>query len=102
MPADWPRSLKKTKMTQQAKLARLRNVQYIAADKGQLISKCLFWSLQFSPKTNENNSSLGSIVLKSNCFRSFGGRIEDTKKDISKLTELYLQQYIARCAAWQA
>ena len=80
MPLAWPRSLKKTKMTQQAGLARLRNVQYIAAGKAQLILKCLFWCFQFSPKTNENNSTLGTFVLKSNFFCSYLGRIEDSKK----------------------
>ena len=30
--------------------------------------------------------------LKFTCFRSFLGKIEDTKRDISKLTDLYLQQ----------
>ena len=65
MPAAWPRSLKKTKMTQQARLARLRNAQYIAADKVQLILKCLFWCLQFSPQTNENNSTLHTRAVVS-------------------------------------
>ena len=50
MPADWPRSLKKTKMTQQARLARLRNVQYIATGKGQLIWKGLFGVFNSSKK----------------------------------------------------
>ena len=34
-----------------------------ALTKGQLISKCLFWCLQFLPKTNENNSTWGIIVI---------------------------------------
>ena len=82
MPADWPRSLKKTKMTQQARLARLRNAQYIAADKVQLILKCLFWCLQFSPKTNENNSTLHTIVVKLNFFVHFGGELKIPKRHI--------------------
>jgi hypothetical protein len=46
--------------------------------KGQLISKYLFLYLQFSQKTNNNNSTWGIIVWKSNFFRTFFGRIEDT------------------------
>ena len=55
--------------------------------KGQLISKCLFGYLQFFQK-NKWKLLLWSY-LKLNCFRSFSGRIEDTKEDISKLTDLY-------------
>ena len=46
--------------------------------KGQLISKCFFVS-SILPKTNKNNSTLGTIVVKSNFLFCFG-RIEDTKK----------------------
>ena len=55
------------------------------SDKGQLISKCLFGVFNFFQKSNENKSTSGIIVVKSNCFPSFFGRIED----ISKLTDLY-------------
>ena len=41
-----------------------------------------------SKKTNEINSTLGTIVVKSNFLVRFFGKIEDTKKDISKLTDL--------------
>ena len=51
--------------------------------KGQLISKCLFGIFNSPKKTNEL-----LWYLKSNCFRSFFGRIEDTKKTFSKLTDL--------------
>ena len=36
--------------------------------KGQLISKCLFGVFDFSQKTNENKSTWGIIVVKSNFF----------------------------------
>ena len=39
-----------------------------------------FWYLQFSHKMDKKKSSLLLWYLKSNCFRSFFGRIEDTKK----------------------
>ena len=55
--------------------------------KGQLISKSLLVS-SILPKTNEKKSTLLLWYLKSNSFRLFFGRIEDTKKDISKLTDL--------------
>ena len=38
-----------------------------------------FWCLQFSQKTNENNSTWGTIVVKSNFFVHFFGRIEEMK-----------------------
>ena len=40
--------------------------------KGQLISKCLFWCLQFSQKTNKNNSTWGTIVVKSFFYHFLG------------------------------
>ena len=55
--------------------------------KGQLISKCLFGIFN-SPKKRTKNLSLLLWYIKLNCFRSFFGRIEDTKKYISKLTDL--------------
>ena len=49
--------------------------------KGQLISKCPFGIFNFSQKTNENKSTWGIIrSSKVKMFRSFYGRIEDTKK----------------------
>ena len=52
-----------------------------SSTKGQLISKRLFGKyLQFSQKTNKKNLTLLLRYLKSNCFHSFFGRIEDTKK----------------------
>ena len=54
--------------------------------KGQLISKCLFGIFN-SPKKRTKNLSLLLWYIKLNCFRSFFGRIEDTKKYISKLTD---------------
>ena len=59
--------------------AYLRNKWMVP--KGQLISKCLFGVFNFSQKTNENKSTWGIIVFsKVEFFRSFFGRIEDTKK----------------------
>ena len=49
------------------------------AGKGQLISKCLFGIFN-SPKKRTKNSTLLLWYLKSNCFCSFFGRIEDTKR----------------------
>ena len=46
----------------------------------------VFWYLQFLQKTNENNLRYHSSQVE--FFRSFFGRIEDTIKDISKLTDL--------------
>ena len=39
--------------------------------KGQLISKCLFGAFNFFQKTNENRSTWGIIVIKSNSFIRF-------------------------------
>ena len=44
--------------------------------KDQLISKCLFWYLQFSQKLNENNSAWGTMVVKSNSFVRFLGEFK--------------------------
>ena len=52
----------------------------LSSFKGHLISKCLFGVFNFSQKTNENKSTWGIIVVKSNFFVRFFGRIEDTKK----------------------
>ena len=43
--------------------------------KGQLISKCLFGVFNFFQKTNENMSTWGIIVVKTNSFVRFFGRI---------------------------
>ena len=53
---------------------------FIQPAKGQLISKCLFGVFNFSQKTNVNKSTWGIILVKSIFFRSFFGKIEDTKK----------------------
>ena len=45
------------------------------------------------PKTERKNATLLLWYLKSNCFRSFFGRIERHQKDISKLADL--QKYVA-------
>ena len=42
-----------------------------AVVKGQLISKCLFGVFNFSQKTNENMSTWGIVVVKSNFFVRF-------------------------------
>ena len=53
--------------------------------KGQLISKGLFGILN-SPKKKERKNSTSLLwYLKSNCFHSFFGRIEDTKKKVFEL-----------------
>ena len=60
---------------------QILNVSYATKlCKGQLISKCLFGVFKFFQKTNENKSTWGIIVVKSNFFVRFFGRIEDTKK----------------------
>ena len=48
--------------------------------KCQLISKYLFGVFNFSQKTNENKSTWGITILKSNFFIRFFGKIEDTLK----------------------
>ena len=48
------------------------------AHKGQLVSKCLFGIFN-SPKIKRKKSTLLLWYLKSNCFLSFFGKIEDTK-----------------------
>ena len=39
-----------------------------------------FWCLQFSQKTNENNSNWGTIVVKSNFFVRFLGELKIPKR----------------------
>ena len=39
-----------------------------------------FWCLQFSQKTNENNSTWGTIVVKSNIFIRFLGELKVPKR----------------------
>ena len=46
-----------------------------------------FLSLQSSQKTNLK-TQVFALAYWAEMFRSFFGRIEDTKKDISKLTDL--------------
>ena len=48
--------------------------------KGQLISKCLFGVFNSPKKRTKTIQLQVPIVVKSNFFRSFFGRIEDTKK----------------------
>ena len=58
---------------------------FSAKAKDQLISKRLFWCLQFSQKMNESNSTWDTMVNSTvEFFRLFFGRI----KDISKLIDL--------------
>ena len=47
--------------------------------KGQLISKWFFGSVNFLQKTNENKSTWGIIVVKSNSFVHFFEEIDDPK-----------------------
>ena len=48
--------------------------------KGQLISKWFFWVVDFLQKTNENKSTWGIIVVKSNSFVHFLEEIDDPPK----------------------
>ena len=50
-----------------------------AMPKGQIISKWFFGVFDFLQKTNENKSTWGIIVVKSNSFVRFLEEIEDTK-----------------------
>ena len=61
--------------------------EYASAAKGQLISKGLFCVFNSFKKRTKNfcPSRLGQKLKFSSCFF---GRIEETKKDISKLTDL--------------
>ena len=52
----------------------------IVVSKGQLISKCLFGVFNFLQKTNENKSTWGIIIVKSNLFVCFLEEIDDLKK----------------------
>ena len=56
--------------------------------KSSVNFKVSFWCLEFFQKTNKKIRLTVLSYLKLNCFRSFFGRIEDTKRDISKLTDL--------------
>ena len=60
--------------------------------KGHLIFKISFLYLQFFQKNQRRNSIKLLQYLKLNYFRSFFGRIEKIKKDISKLTDLQVAQ----------
>jgi hypothetical protein len=56
------------------------NIQLFCADaKGQLISKWFFGVVDFLKKTNENKSTWGIIVVKSNSFVHFLVEIDDPK-----------------------
>ena len=48
--------------------------------KGQLISKCLFGVFNSPKKTNENNLTWGTIVVKSNFFVHFLGELKIPKR----------------------
>ena len=48
--------------------------------KGQLISKCLFGVFNSPKKKNENNSTWGTIVVKSNFFVRFLGELKIPKR----------------------
>ena len=50
-----------------------------AITKGQIISKWYFGVFDFLQKSNENKSTWGIIVVKSNCFVRFLEENEDTK-----------------------
>ena len=52
----------------------------LTAKGGQLILKCLFCVFNSSIKQKKKKSTWGTILVKSNFFRSFLGRIEGTKK----------------------
>ena len=44
---------------------------FVHCSKGHLISKCLFGVFNFFQKTNENKSTWGTIIVKSNSFVHF-------------------------------
>ena len=48
--------------------------------KGQLIGEIYFSCLQFSQKTNESNSTWGTIVVKLNFFIRFLGELKIPKR----------------------
>ena len=50
------------------------------ATKGHLISKWFFGVVDFLQKTNENKSTLGITVVKSNSFVDFLEKIDDPEK----------------------
>ena len=52
----------------------------ITTVKGQLISKWFLGVVHFLQKTNENMSTWGIIVVKSNSFVHFLDEIDDPKK----------------------
>ena len=68
-------------------------VNKTSAFKGQLISKWFFGVVDFLQKTNENKSTWGLIVVKSNLFVHSLEEIDDPhilRKTILKLSDLYL------------
>ena len=82
---------------------------FFAWGKGQLISKCLFWRLQFSQKTKTKNKNkqfhLRYHSSKVESFRSFFGRIEDSKRHFhikdwpgQKVTIYYPIFYLVKCS----
>ena len=64
----------------QIKSISVWNYLFFQITKGQLISKCLFGVFTFFQKTNENKSTWGSILVKSNSFLHFLEEIDDPKK----------------------
>ena len=57
----------------------MNSYQWYGIIKGQLILKS-FWCLQFSQKTNKNNSTRDTIVVKSNFFVHFLGELKIQKR----------------------
>ena len=55
-----------------------------------------FWCLQFFQKTNKNNSTWGTIVVRSNFFLCFFLKNWRYQKDILKLTDLSKQDFIKK------
>ena len=53
---------------------------FLGSDKGQLISKGLFGTLEFLQKNERKNSFIVLLGQKNEFFRSFFGGIVDLKK----------------------
>ena len=77
--SDWKFKPKILHLSNLESLTTLQYPQYkprqahlhIKITKGQLISKCLIGAFNFFQKTNENKSTWGIIVVKSNSFVRF-------------------------------
>ena len=65
--------------------------------KGQIISKWFFDVFDFLQKSNENKSTWGIIVVKSNSFVCFLEEIEDIKNPFEIIWPLEL----SCCEKWQ-